>query len=107
MQNKNHGKLLMNQVTTELEKAVKVQFDHLNIVTTAELTQEEQPFLHISKSDDSSFNYEITLTLNGPNLFCLVDESGGFRVEGHSSWCSPVIINGYNQDLINYINQIE
>ena len=82
------------------------QFDHLSRVTLTELIQEEQPFLHISRSDDANYRYELTLTLNGPNLFCLVDEKGKFRVEGHSSWYPSVMMDGYNQDLIDYINQI-
>jgi hypothetical protein len=104
MQNKNNEKQDVNQMTTELEKATKEQFDHLSIVTLAELTQEEQPFLHIGTSDDTNFKYEITLTLNSPNLFCLVDEDGEFRVEGHSSWYPSVMMKGYNRDLIDYIN---
>ena len=71
----------------------------------AELTQEEQPFLHISTSDNTNFSYEITLTFNGPNIFCLIDEDGKFRVEGHSSWYQSVRMDGFNQDLIDYINQ--
>lgn len=106
MKNKNNEKQEMNKMTTELEKHTKEQFDHLSIVTLAELIQEEQPFLHISTSEDANFRYEITLTLNGPNLFCLVDEDGEFRVEGHSSWYPSVMMDGYNQDLIDYINTI-
>jgi len=106
MQNKNNEKKDVKQMTTELEKATKEQFDHLSIVTLAELTQEEQPFLHISISDDANFRYEITLTLNGPNLFCLVDENGKFRVEGHSSWYPSVMMDGHNQVLSDYINTI-
>jgi len=93
-------------MTTELEKHTKEQFDHLSIVTLAELIQEEQPFLHISTSEDANFRYDITLTLNVSNLFCLVDEDGKFRVEGHSSWYPSVMMDGYNQDLIDYINTI-
>jgi len=104
MQNKNNEKQEVNQMTTELEKHIKVQFEHLRIVTLNELTQKKQPFLHISTSDDTNFKYEITLTLNSPNLFCLVDEDGKFRVEGHSSWHPPVMMGGHNQDLIDYIN---
>jgi hypothetical protein len=100
----NNEKQEVDKFTTELEKNTKSQFDHLSRVTLAELIQEEQPFLHIDTSDEANFMYEITLTLNNPNLFCLVDEKGKFRVEGHSSWYSPVIIDGYNQALIDYIN---
>jgi len=106
MQNKNNEKQEMNKMTTELEKLTKEQFDHLSIVTLAELTQEEQPFLHISISDDANFKYEITLTLNSPNLFCLVNENGKFRVEGHSLWYPTVMMDGYNRGLIDYINTI-
>ena len=101
---KNNEKQEVNKFTTELEKDTKSQFDHLSRVTLAELIQEEQPFLHIGTTDDANFMYEITLTLNGPNLFCLVDNKGRFRVEGHSSWYSSVMIDGYNQALIDYIN---
>ena len=101
---KNNEIQEVNKLTTELEKNTKNQFDHLSRVTLAELIQEEQPFLHIDTSDDANFMYEITLTLNNPNLFCLVDEKGKFRVEGHSSWYSSVMIDGYNQALIDYIN---
>jgi hypothetical protein len=104
MQNKNNEKQDVNQMTTELEKATKEQFDHLSIVTLSELTQEEQPFLHISTSDNANFKYEITLTLNSPNLLCLVDEDGKFKVEGHSYWHPSVMMKGYNRDLIDYIN---
>ena len=105
MQNKNNENQEVNQMTTELEEHTKVQFEHLSIVTLTELTQEEQPFLHISISDDANFKYEITLTLNSPNLFCLVDEDGKFRVEGHSLWYPTVMMDGYNRDLIDYINE--
>jgi hypothetical protein len=101
---KNNEKQEVNKFTTELEKDTKSQFDHLSRVTLAELIQEEQPFLHIGTSNDINFMYEITLTLNNPNLFCLVDEKGKFRVEAHSSWYSSVMIDGYNQALIDYIN---
>jgi hypothetical protein len=104
--NKNNEKQDVNKMTTELEKATKEQFDHLSIVTLTELTQEEQPFLHISTSDDTNFRYEITLTINSPNLFLFVDDNGGFRVEGHSSWCSTVKMDGHNEELLSYINTI-
>jgi len=101
---KNNEKQEADQFTTELEKDTKNQFDHLSRVTLTELIQEEQPFLHIGTSDNANFLYEITLTLNGPNLFCLVDKKGKFRVEGHSSWYPSVMMDGYNKDLIDYIN---
>jgi len=107
MQNKNNEKQEVNQMTTELEKHTKEQFDHLSIVTLNELIQEEEPFLGVATSDDPSFKFEVTLTFGGPNLFCLVDEDGKFRVEGHSLWYPTVMMDGYNQDLIDYINYVD
>lgn len=89
-----------------LENNVMEQFDYLNIITCDELDKKEQPFLGVTTSDESNFKYEVTLMLNNPSMFLLVAENGTFRVDGYSYWYETVTINGYNQELINYINKI-
>jgi len=115
---KTHIKQLLNQVfdafqlanesniDTSLENEVLKQFNYLDVVTCDELMLEEEPFLEIAICEMTGFKYEVTLTLNNPNLFLLVAETGDFRVQGHSSWSSAVMINGHNQELVNYLNQI-
>jgi len=115
---KTHIKQLLNQVFDAfqtanesntgnyLENEVLNQFYYLDMVTCDELMLEEEPFLEITMYKMTGFKYEVTLTLNSPNLFLLVAETGDFRVHGHSSWRSAVMINGHNQELVNYLNQI-
>lgn len=114
---KTHIKQLLNQIfdafqlahesntDASLESEVLKQFNYLDVVTCNELMLEEEPFLGIATCEGTGFKYEVTLALNSPNLFLLVDEAGDFRVEGHSSWSSPVMMNGHNQELVNYLNQ--
>lgn len=114
---KTHIKQLLNQVfdafqlaydsntDTSLESEVLKQFNYLDVVACDELMLEEEPFLGITTCEETGFKYQVTLTLNSPNLILLVDEAGAFRVEGHSSWSSPVMMNGHNQELVNYLNQ--
>lgn len=115
---KTHIKQLLNQVfdafqlpnesntDTSIENEVLKQFNYLDVVTCDELMLEEEPFLDIKTCEGTDFKYQVTLSLNSPNLFLLVDEGGAFRVEGHSSWSSPVMMNGHNQELVKFLNQI-
>ena len=115
---KTHIKQLLNQVfdafqlanesntDTSLENEVLKQFNYLDVVTCDALMHEEEPFLEIATSEVTGFKYQVVLTLNSPNLFLLVDETGDFRVQGHSSWSSAVMMNGHNQELVNYLDQI-
>lgn len=88
-----------------LESEVIDQFNYLSKSTFYELYQEE-PFLGVATSDDPSFKFKILLTFGGPNLFLLIDKSGGFRIEGHSPSCSSVTMNGHNIELLNYFNDM-
>jgi hypothetical protein len=62
---------------------------------------------NVRYSDDNNFKYEVTLSLNSPNLFLLIDENGHFEVQGHSSWYPTLKMNGRNTELLEYFNMIE
>lgn len=95
-----------NPPPSTLDSHVMEQFNYLNTITCNELSQEEQPFLGISASEEPNYKYEVTIALNSPNLFLYVDVNGSFVIEGHSSWCSPTTMHGHNKELVNYLDQI-
>lgn len=94
---------------TDLIREVINRRKQFQIITTEQLLNEEQPFLGIELDcSNSDYNFEITLTFGGPNIFLYVDHSGNFKVEGWGQGYTRSFDKyGHNPQLSKYLAQLD
>lgn len=99
--NRNNTTDLMNEVINRREQ--------FQIVTAEQLLNQEEPFLGIElDSSNHHYQFEITLTFGGPNIFLYADNSGNFKIEGWSpSYIGAFDQYGYNPQLSEYLAQLD
>lgn len=95
--------------TNEFISEVKERREQFQIITAEQLLNEEQQFLGIQfDRSNHDYQFEITLTFGGPNIFLYVDHLGNFKVEGWSqSRTRSFDKYGYNPQLSEYLAQLD
>lgn len=94
--------------TTDLINEVINRREQFQSVTAEQLLNEEQPFLGIELDNSNhDYQFEITLTYGGPNIFLYVNHSGNFKIEGWGqSHTGSFDKYGYNPQLSEYLGQL-
>lgn len=94
--------------TTDFISEVINRREQFQVITAEQLLNEEQPFLGIQLDHSNhDYQFEITLTFGGPNIFLYVDHSGNFKIEGWSqSHTRSFDKYGYNPQLSDYLAQL-
>lgn len=95
--------------TTDLMNEVIKRREQFQIVTAEQLLNQEEPFLGIEfDSSNHHYEYEITLTFGGPNIFLYADHLGNFKIEGWSpSYVGSFDKYSYNPQLSEYLAQLD
>jgi len=95
--------------TTDLMNEVINKREQFQSVTAEKLLNEEQPFLGIELDNSNhDYQFEITLTFGGPNIFLYADHLGNFKIEGWGqSQTRSFDKYGYNPQLSEYLAQLE
>jgi hypothetical protein len=97
------------KITTDFISEVINRREQFQAITAEQLLNEEQPFLGIELDNSNhDYQFEITLTFGGSNIFLYVNHSGNFKIEG---W-SPFYVGsfdkyGYNPQLSEYLDQLD